>query len=95
MSKSVRCRTYVSKDMLIIYQFYQIILPIISLAHRLAKIYVDTSPDVKRTILRQVEPPIRAMGIDSPELMKLLDSFPKGAETLVTRIIHILTDKSQ
>jgi symplekin len=34
------------------------------------------------------------MGIDPPELMKLLDSFPKGAETLITRIIHILTDKS-
>jgi len=62
---------------------------------RLAKIYVDTSADVKRTILRQVEPPVRKMGMDSPELMKLLDTFPKGAETLVTRVIHILTDKSK
>lgn len=34
------------------------------------------------------------MGMDSPELMKLLDTFPKGAETIITKIIHILTDKS-
>ena len=33
------------------------------------------------------------MGMDSPELLTLVENCPKGAETLVTRIIHILTDK--
>ena len=33
------------------------------------------------------------MGMDSPELLLLVDNCPKGAETLITRIIHILTDK--
>ncbi len=64
------------------------------LIHELAKIYVETTSEVKRCVLRYIEQPIRKMGIDPPELMKLLDSFPKGAETLITRIIHLLTDKS-
>jgi len=33
------------------------------------------------------------MGMDSPELLLLVENCPRGAETLVTRIIHILTDK--
>ena len=35
------------------------------------------------------------MGMHSPELLLLVENCPKGAETLVTRIIHILTDKSK
>lgn len=31
--------------------------------------------------------------MDSPELLKLVEECPKGSETLVTRLIHILTDK--
>lgn len=34
------------------------------------------------------------MGMSSPELLLLVENCPKGAETLVTRIIHILTDKA-
>ena len=30
----------------------------------------------------------------SPEILKLVENCPKGAETLVTRIIHILTEQS-
>lgn len=29
----------------------------------------------------------------SPELLKLVKECPKGSETLVTRVIHILTDR--
>lgn len=60
---------------------------------RLARVYIQTVADVKRTILRVVEHPVRAMGMDSPELLKLVEECPKGSETLVTRLIHILTDK--
>ena len=31
----------------------------------------------------------------SPEILKLVENCPKGAETLVTRIIHILTEQSK
>ena len=34
------------------------------------------------------------MGMNSPELLKLVENCPKGAETLVTRIISILTEQS-
>lgn len=56
---------------------------------------MQTGADVKRTILRLVEQPVRAMGMHSPQLLRLVEECPKGSETLVTRIIHILTDKSK
>ena len=35
------------------------------------------------------------MGMESKEVLKLVEECPKGSETLVTRIIHILTDKGE
>lgn len=35
------------------------------------------------------------MGMDSPELLTLVENCPKGSETLVMRVIHILTDKGE
>ena len=35
------------------------------------------------------------MGMGSVEILKLVENCPKGAETLVTRIIHILTEQSK
>ncbi|XP_030752389.1 symplekin [Sitophilus oryzae] len=63
------------------------------LVHDLAKIYVETGADIKRVILRLIEAPVRCLGMDCPELIKLVEKCPKGSETLVTRVIHILTDK--
>jgi len=59
----------------------------------LAIVYVQANPEIKRKILRLLETPIEGMGMDSPELLKLVETCPKGAETLLIRIIHILTDK--
>ena len=64
------------------------------LIHELTRVYVQTVADVKRIILRLLDTPVRGMGMDSPELLKLVEECPKGAETLVTRVIHILTDKT-
>ncbi|XP_023330368.1 symplekin [Eurytemora carolleeae] len=60
----------------------------------LAEVYVSTSGDIKRTILRIIETPIREIGMESPELLSLVENCPKGSETLITRIIHILTEKA-
>ena len=60
---------------------------------RLATVYTSTNADIKRTILRMLEVPVKGMGMDSPELLLFVENCPKGAETLVTRVIHILTDK--
>jgi len=64
------------------------------LLNNLAEVYVGTSGDIKRTILRILELPIREIGMESPELLSLVENCPKGSETLITRIIHILTVKS-
>ena len=60
----------------------------------LAEVYVGTSGDIKRTILRIIDGPIREIGMESPELLALVENCPKGSETLITRIIHILTEKA-
>ncbi|ESO93591.1 hypothetical protein LOTGIDRAFT_215976, partial [Lottia gigantea] len=65
-----------------------------SLIHELSNVYTATSADVKRAILRMLESPVKGMGMDSPELLTMVENCPKGAETLVMRVIHILTDKS-
>ncbi|KAL8604874.1 hypothetical protein ACOMHN_028502 [Nucella lapillus] len=65
-----------------------------ALIHELANVYTATSADIKRTILRVLEGPVRGMGMDSPELLTLVENCPKGSETLVMRVIHILTDKA-
>jgi hypothetical protein len=35
------------------------------------------------------------MGMTSPEILKLIQSCPKGAEALVLHIVHILTEQSK
>ena len=65
-----------------------------SLFLNLAEVYVDSSPLIKRAILRHLEHPVRAIGMNSPELLRLVENCPTGAETLVTRVLHIVTDKN-
>lgn len=60
---------------------------------RLARVYTSMGADVKRIVLRLVEGPVRSLGMGSPQLLALVENCPKGSETLVTRIIHILTEK--
>ncbi|XP_068185102.1 symplekin [Antennarius striatus] len=63
------------------------------LVHELASVYTEAIADIKRGVLRAIEQPVRGMGMNSPELLLLVENCPKGAETLVTRCLHILTDK--
>uniref|UniRef100_A0A8C2HCJ8 Symplekin n=1 Tax=Cyprinus carpio TaxID=7962 RepID=A0A8C2HCJ8_CYPCA len=63
------------------------------LVHELAAVYTEAIADIKRSVLRVIEQPIRGMGMSSPDLLLLVEYCPKGAETLVTRCLHILTDK--
>ncbi|CAH8867888.1 unnamed protein product [Trichobilharzia szidati] len=63
-----------------------------SLMHKLAEVYTQASPNIKRCLLRMVDSPIRDIGIYSVDLQNLVDECPNGAETLITRMIHILTD---
>ncbi|RTG86577.1 symplekin [Schistosoma bovis] len=62
------------------------------LMHQLAEVYTQACPNIKRCLLRMVDLPIRDIGIYSVDLHNLVSECPNGAETLITRMIHILTD---
>lgn len=38
---------------------------------------------------------VRAIGMASPELLQLVENCPTGAETLIARILNIITDKGR
>ncbi|XP_014229710.1 symplekin [Trichogramma pretiosum] len=65
-----------------------------SLIHELSRVYSSMTAEVKRVVLRLVEGPVKNLGMASPQLLELVETCPKGAETLITRIIHILTEKA-
>lgn len=66
-----------------------------SMIHSLCDVYVPASSDVKRIILRSIETPVKSLGIESQDLLRVIDNCVKGTETLVARIIHILTENSE
>lgn len=66
-----------------------------TLIHDLCDVYVMATSDVKRIILRTIEAPLKAMGMESKELLKIIDVCAKGSETFVTRIIYVLTENSE
>lgn len=45
--------------------------------------------------MRQIENAVKAMGQGSEELLKLLEECPQGAESLVARIVHLLTERGK
>lgn len=61
---------------------------------RLCRVYIATTPDLKRTILRNIDQAIKILGPEDPILLKLIEDCPKGVETLIIRIIYILTEGS-
>ena len=74
-------------------QLYLSLLPQnLKMFPHLADVYKAASADVKRTILRVLDMSVRNIDMDNAELLDIVESCPKGAETLVTRVIHILTD---
>lgn len=60
----------------------------------LCDIYVKTTPDMKRTILRSIDVAIKKMGAENPQILKMIEDGVKGTETLITRIIYILTERT-
>ncbi|KAL5463371.1 hypothetical protein EMCRGX_G032264, partial [Ephydatia muelleri] len=58
----------------------------------LAMVYTGTSATVKRILLKLIDTPVRALGMDSPDLLELVLECPHGSETLVIRMLYILTE---
>ena len=64
-----------------------------SLYFRLAKIFANAVPDVKRTILKNLDVPLKNMDMESPQLFKLLEACPEGTETFITKVLHVVTER--
>lgn len=87
---------WLEDDVKLCMTLYLALLPVNhALIHNLAEVYVAAPADTKRTILWSLEHPVKGMGMDSPELLLLLENCPKRAETLITRILHLLTEQSK
>ncbi|XP_026745260.1 symplekin-like, partial [Trichoplusia ni] len=64
-----------------------------------ARVYGSAGSEAKRCVLRGIEAPLRAAAARqpaalSPAFSALLDECPRGAETLLTRLVHIFTEKA-
>lgn len=66
-----------------------------ALIHNLCDTYIATPSEVKRIILRVIETPLKELGMESKELLKVIDKCAKGSETIVTRIVYVLTEISE
>ena len=66
-----------------------------NLIHSLTEVYICATPDVKRIILRAIEKSVRDLGMQSEELLNVIETCERGSETLVTRIIYILTENGK
>lgn len=64
------------------------------LIEELSQVYVNTTPEIKQTIRRSIDTAIRTMGAENIRILKLIEDGTKGAETLITRIIQILTERT-
>ncbi|XP_058822982.1 symplekin isoform X2 [Topomyia yanbarensis] len=74
--------------------FLEILVYNQEMIHRLSEVYIKATSDMKRAMLRAIEAPVRKIGAESEELLKLIEQCPKGSETIITRIIYILTEKT-
>lgn len=65
-----------------------------SLLQQLASVYARSGTEIKRVTFRSIEQAIKSIGMHSPELLEMIENCPPGAETLVARIVHLLTERS-
>ncbi|KAI6213950.1 hypothetical protein M3Y94_00211900 [Aphelenchoides besseyi] len=66
-----------------------------SLLKQLASITANAkTTEVKRVIFRTVERAVKAIGMKSAELLDMIENCPVGAEPLVARVVHLLTERT-
>jgi hypothetical protein len=61
---------------------------------RLFVVYIASDPSVQLIVRKHLTPLIRSISMGSAKLLSILQHFPTGAESLVLRILDILTDKT-
>lgn len=60
---------------------------------RLTAVFIHAQGEVKRSIIKLLTQPIQNMSMNSPEMFRLLEDLPKGAEAMIVRVLHIVTEK--
>lgn len=46
-------------------------------------------------VLRLVEPVVKTIGVQNQEMLDLVAECPLGAETLILRFVHLITERSR
>jgi hypothetical protein len=63
--------------------------------HDIVDVYVRcNSANVRKVIHREAPPLIRAIGQGSPAITAVVQGFPRGAETFILQILHVLTESA-
>lgn len=57
--------------------------------------FSQSQGEVKRSIIKLLPHTIQNMPMNSAELFRLLDDIPKGSETMITRVLHTVTEKGE
>lgn len=58
-------------------------------------VFIHAQGEVKRSIIKLLPQPIQNMPVNSPEMFRLLEDIPKGAEAIIIRVLHIVTEKGK
>lgn len=61
----------------------------------MAAVFTHSQGEVKRSIIKLLPQPIQNMSMNSPEMFRLLEDLPKGAEAMIIRVLHIITEKGK
>jgi len=61
----------------------------------LTAVFTHSQGEVKRSIIKLLPQPIQNMSMNSPEMYRLLEDIPKGAEAMIIRVMHIVTEKGK
>ncbi|KAI3418914.1 hypothetical protein GPALN_008011 [Globodera pallida] len=65
-----------------------------SLLNHLASVYARAGTEIKRMTFKSIEVAIKSIGMHSEELLNMINECPSEAETLVARIVHLLTERT-
>ncbi|KAL3096947.1 hypothetical protein niasHS_002663 [Heterodera schachtii] len=65
-----------------------------SLLDQLASVYARAGTEIKRMTFKSIEIAIKSIGMHSEELLNMINTCPSEAETLVARIVHLLTERT-
>ncbi|KAL7071482.1 hypothetical protein ACQ4LE_009472 [Meloidogyne hapla] len=65
-----------------------------SLLKQLASVYARAGTEIKRVTFRSIEQAIKSIGMHSEDLLDMVENCQPDAETLVARIVHLLTERN-